>query len=136
MNTLSKSLFSILCHTLGRTELGACKSGVGDDYRNHFITSENSTDYSLCISLVELGFMRQRRCSILPETSWLFQVTPEGKVAIEQFAATLEKPKPLSRSKQRYRRYLEYGDMFDSFLAFCRWDAESERSWNQSKSYC
>ena len=136
MNTLSKSLFSILCHTLGRTELGVCKSGVGDDYRNHFITGENSPDYPLCMSLVELGFMRQRRCSILPETSWLFQVTPEGKVAIEQFAATLEKPKPLSRSKQRYRRYLEYGDMFDSFLAFCRWDAEPERSWNEAKSYC
>jgi hypothetical protein len=41
------------------------------------------------------------------------------------------KPKPkISRSKQRYQRYLEYGDWFDSFLDFCYWDADKERSWN------
>ena len=36
-----------------------------------------------------------------------------------------------SRSQQRYRRFLEYGDGFASFLDFCRWDAEPARSWNQ-----
>lgn len=38
--------------------------------------------------------------------------------------------KPLLKSKERYQRFLEFGDMFDNFLAFCRWDAEPERSWN------
>jgi hypothetical protein len=35
-----------------------------------------------------------------------------------------------SRSKDRYQRFLEYGDSFDSFIDFCRWDAQPERSWN------
>ena len=28
-----------------------------------------------------------------------------------------------SRYQARYRRYLSYGDCFDSFIDFCRWDA-------------
>lgn len=40
--------------------------------------------------------------------------------------------KKLSRSKERYQRYLEYGDGFNSFLNFCYWDAQPERSWNKS----
>lgn len=35
-----------------------------------------------------------------------------------------------SKSQQRYRRFLEYGDCFESFLAYCRWDADPARSWN------
>lgn len=35
-----------------------------------------------------------------------------------------------SRHRARYQRYLEYGECFDSFIQFCRWDAEPERSWN------
>ena len=35
-----------------------------------------------------------------------------------------------SRSSGRYARYLEYGDGFNSFLEYCYWDAEKERSWN------
>lgn len=36
-----------------------------------------------------------------------------------------------SIARKRYERYLEYGSSFDSFLAFCRWDAERSRSWNR-----
>lgn len=36
----------------------------------------------------------------------------------------------MTRSQQRYRRFLEYGDSFDSFIDFCRWDSGPERSWN------
>lgn len=36
-----------------------------------------------------------------------------------------------SRNAARYARFLEYGDGFDSFIQFCRWDAEPERSWNR-----
>lgn len=39
--------------------------------------------------------------------------------------------RPMTRSQARYRRYLEYGDGFDSFVLFCRWDAAPERSWNR-----
>lgn len=41
---------------------------------------------------------------------------------------TIRKP---SKSRARYLRYLEYGEMFDSFIQFCRWDADPERSWNK-----
>jgi len=37
----------------------------------------------------------------------------------------------LTKSQKRYRRFLEHGDCFDSFIDFCRWDAEPARSWNQ-----
>lgn len=40
------------------------------------------------------------------------------------------KVRVLTRSQQRYKRYIEYSDMFESFIDFCRWDAEPERSWN------
>ena len=40
------------------------------------------------------------------------------------------KVRPLTKAQQRYKRFLEYGDSFDSFIEFCRWDAEPERSWN------
>ena len=41
------------------------------------------------------------------------------------------KPPPKrSRSKERYLRYLEYGDCFDSFRHFLSWDAAPEREWN------
>ncbi len=40
------------------------------------------------------------------------------------------KPRPLTRGQKRYLRYLSYGDGFQSFIDFCRWDAEPERPWN------
>ena len=36
----------------------------------------------------------------------------------------------MTKSQKRYRRFLEYGDCFDDFIDFCRWDADPERSWN------
>jgi hypothetical protein len=57
----------------------------------------------------------------------VFYVTDKGKsVAIE----TRPKPPKMSRSKQRYQRYLEWNDCFDSFLDFCRWDALKTHTWN------
>ncbi|SEG21812.1 hypothetical protein [Marinobacterium lutimaris] len=41
------------------------------------------------------------------------------------------KVRKMTRSQQRYKRYLEYGDCFENFLDFCRWDAEPEHSWNR-----
>ena len=36
-----------------------------------------------------------------------------------------------TRSQERDKRYLEYGDGFDSFIDFCVWDASPEREWNK-----
>lgn len=43
------------------------------------------------------------------------------------------KIRPMTKSQQRYRRFMEYGDSFETFIDFCRWDAESERSWNRGQ---
>ncbi len=47
----------------------------------------------------------------------------------------IRKPRPLSRrkarSKARYKRFLCYGEGFDDFLDFCRWDAQAEHPWNK-----
>lgn len=40
------------------------------------------------------------------------------------------KVRKMTKAQARYQRWFEYGDMFDSFLDFCRWDGEPERSWN------
>ena len=32
----------------------------------------------------------------------------------------------MSGSQERYQRFIEYGDGFDSFIDFCRWDAEQK----------
>lgn len=39
-----------------------------------------------------------------------------------------------TRSQARYRRWLEYGDGFDSFRDFLRWDCDPEREWNGRKA--
>ncbi len=36
----------------------------------------------------------------------------------------------LTKSQQRYRRYLEYGEGFNSFIDYCRWDSDPDRTWN------
>lgn len=41
----------------------------------------------------------------------------------------------VSRSKERYQRYREYGDGFNSFIEYCRWDASPERSWNGGREH-
>ena len=41
---------------------------------------------------------------------------------------TVRKP---SKSAARAARFRQYGDSFRSFIEFCRWDANPQRSWNQ-----
>jgi hypothetical protein len=47
----------------------------------------------------------------------------------------VEPPKPNGakrqiRAKALYQRWLDYGDGFRSFLDYCYWDRDPERSWN------
>lgn len=37
------------------------------------------------------------------------------------------KPRKLTKSQERGRRWLEYGDMFESFMDFVRWDEQQQR---------
>ena len=107
--------------------LGLDKYGQGDSYRNHFATSEGSKDHQACNELVESGLMDVRRNIEVYGGMDLFYVTDRGK---EYVATNSLKPPKISKSKARYRRFLEYGDSFDSFIHFCYWDAEPEHPWN------
>ena len=40
-----------------------------------------------------------------------------------EYLPDMAKVRKPSRSAERYARFLEYGDGFDSFIDFCRWDA-------------
>lgn len=119
---MGKELLHILQHSLGVDQYGQ-----GEQYRNHFATGPGGKDFAKCQQLTEMGFMQDLGTRKLWGDMHCFVVTTAGKEAV-----ALESPKPpkISRSKARYQRFLEYGDGFDSFLDFCRWDAAQERSWN------
>lgn len=42
------------------------------------------------------------------------------------------KVRKMTKSQQRYKRYLEFGDCFDSFRDFLSWDLNPEREWNKA----
>lgn len=89
--------------------LGVDQYGLGTMYRNHYVGGEQE-----CRPLVALGFMIERPASELTGGDPLFQVTDAGKRAVRE-----ESPKPpkLTRSKQRYLRFLRE----DSSLKFGEW---------------
>ena len=117
---MEKELLQILQHSLGLNEYGQ-----GSQYRNHFVAGGD--DVRKCRELVEMGCMKERSDNGLTGGAPWFSVTTKG---IDVVALESPAPPKVSKSKQRYRRFLEYGDGFDSFLDFCKWDAEPERSWN------
>lgn len=39
--------------------------------------------------------------------------------------------RPMTKSQQRYKRFLEYGDGFESFIDYCYWDGQPEHPWNR-----
>ncbi len=125
MNQLTQTQLHILQHSLGLDQYGEYQ-GDTHGYRNYFTASAEHHDWPDLTALVQMGFMVKRDpCAV---TDCWFSVTPQGRDAVKQESP--QKPK-ISKSKARYRRYLDMGDSFDSFLAYCRWDAEPEHSWNQ-----
>lgn len=119
---ITKTQLHILQHSLGVDEYGQ-----GNQYRNHFVTGEGSTDWPDCNALVDAGLMTVRRNHPLRGKSDCFNVTEAGKQYVAEHS---QKPPKVSRSKARYKRYLEYRDGFDSFIDFCRWDAQNQKRTN------
>ena len=123
------SKLHILQHSLGLD-----KYGGGNQYRNHFATGPNGKDFADCVALAEMGLMKDCGTSSFTGDMHCFVVTPAG-IDYVALNSPARPPVPkVSRSKARYGRFLEYGDMFDSFLDFCRWDSEPERSWNGGRA--
>ncbi|RSY83139.1 hypothetical protein DAH66_12785 [Sphingomonas koreensis] len=107
---LPEGALHILQHSLGVDQ-----HGEGEQYRNRFVTGEGSVDYPVCVALVVVGLMTRRAGKGPPFGGMdFFFVTDAGKA----FVAEHSPPAPkLSRSKQRYRRYLNA----DSSMPFGEW---------------
>lgn len=111
----------ILQHSLGADEYGR-----GTRWRNHFCTGEGSDDHPHCMALVEQGFMTRRAAVKLYGGDDLFHVTDAGITAM--MIASPAPPK-LSRSKQRYQRFLDLdcSMSFGEFLKSSYADMRSAR---------
>lgn len=113
----------ILQHSLGVGDYGDKPS-----HRNHFVTGAGCADHLICQALVDKGLMSIRPMNkALTGGDDCFVVTPKG---VDYVALNSPSRPKLSKSKERYMRYREYNECFDSFIDFCRWDARPERSWN------
>ena len=96
--------------------LGVDQYGQGRMYRNHFCAGGD--DERICRELVALGLMRvfAPNGDILPYYNCA--VTEAGKQAVRDHSP---KPPKLTRSQQRYRRFLEAdtGYSFREWLRDC-----------------
>lgn len=120
-------MLEILKHTIG-------DHGFRRVTRNHFVAGSSGRDLEKCLEAVALGYMKESTNQIssgLIGCGRLFHATKEG---IEFVEANRAKPVKTTRSQRRFARYREYGDCFSNFREFLKWDAEPERSWNQTKT--
>lgn len=101
MHKLTKNQLDRLQHATGFNRYGEAKFTEGK--RNHFCGED-----AACRELVALGYMRSdsRFPSEVSGGAPVFYVTEEGRAAM---VAQTPKPKPLSRSAQRYRQWLTEG---------------------------
>lgn len=124
------SWLSILQHTMGLDQYGR-----GAKYRNHFVSCKGHHDQPEIDEMVSEGLMAQTN-GIHPallggEDSYCFHVTASGERFIEKNSP---KPPRLTKAQQRGERWREYGDMFNSFRDFLRWDCSKDRTWNGGMS--
>jgi hypothetical protein len=111
---VSPEQLQILRHALGTDD-----DGCGRSYRNHFVAGEGSTDFALCMALVESGHMARLSGNALTGGDDLFMVTDAGR------AAAKGSPAVLTRAQRRYRAFLDAdtGSTFREWLRL-RWQPE------------
>ena len=108
----------LMWHTIGLSR---------GENRNWFGTSLGYKDSDGFEELIKMGLAEKRNPPSWSGDDVIYSLTEKGiEVAKEAFP----KPKKTTRSQARYQRFLEYGDSFDAFMDFVRWDCEKERSWN------
>jgi|GEM_PF-2797792 len=61
------------------------------------------------LALAQRGFLRDYGPQRLANGDHYFTITMAGRVALQEHQAAMPKPKPLTRSQQRYRDWLRYG---------------------------
>jgi hypothetical protein len=107
---VSTRTLEILQHSLGLDEFGR-----GPAYRNRFVTGGSGPDHEDCARLEGEGLMV--RVSVAAELiggGTLFCVTDAGRRYVRERGPA---PPKLTRSQQRYERYLDA----DSDLSFGEW---------------
>lgn len=100
--------------------LGVDRYGRGEQFRSHFVAGPGHSDYDTCRWLVERGLMWRR------DRSWvvggtIFFVTDAGRAFVAKHSPA---PPKLTRSQQRYQRYLD-ADLGISFGDFMRMEARA-----------
>ncbi len=103
---MSKRQLEILQHCCG-----ANKHGIQTGHRNHFCAGED--DEQTCRELVALGLMREHARTAVYHY-YNVSATIEGIKAMHEQSEPAPK---LTRSQQRYRRFLRH----DSGLKFSEW---------------
>lgn len=118
---LSSEQLHILQHSLGVDQYGQ-----GRQYRNHFVTGKDSTDWPWCQMLVTHGLMKDHGPRELAGGMTTFTVTPRG---IDAVAFLSPKPPKLSPGKARYREWLSVAcDLGYSFIEWLRYKAEEKKA--------
>jgi len=92
--------------------------------RNWFVTNPTSKDGVEFEKLINGGLAIKQAAPSWAGDKVIYSLTEKGKQIAKD---TMPKPPKLTRGQKRYKRFLEYGDCFDSFIEFCRWDAEQNR---------
>lgn len=114
---MKTALLQILQHTIGANQYGEIPTGYE---RNHFVTGEQSKDWDKIQELIALGLMKCHGRPELAGGNYCFSCTPQGiNTVIKESPA----PPKVSRARRRYLRYLEIGDLFESFRDFLVWDS-------------
>ena len=106
---LNSQQLHVLQHSLGVDQYGR-----GRQYRNHFVTGEQSDNWALCQSLVALGLMQDHGAQTMMGGMHCFTVTDPGKAAM---ASESPRPPAVSVGRGRYLKYLEE----DSTVSFGEW---------------
>lgn len=98
-----KQKLKILQHSMGLDQYGN-----GSKYRNRFVAGKGHSDFDCILSMVSDGLMSESRVSgsSLCGGDSCFHVTPLGERFISENSP---KPPKVSRSKARYKRWLEFG---------------------------
>lgn len=101
-----------------------------NEKRNWFGTGSNSRDGIEFEKLVNKGLAIKRSSPSWSGDDVIFSLTDKGLAVAAESMPPSDPEKKLTKAQARYQRFLEYGDMFETFIDFCRWDAEEERSWH------
>ena len=112
MADLTPQQADVLLHTLGLSEPGSSST------RNLFVTGKGDPHLADLETLVAAGLMREtRRPGFLSEGDRVFMATDAG---LARALSIQPKPPKLTRSQERYRRWLDL-DSGLPFADFLRW---------------